>query len=447
LAKQADPFDYVRDWDRRLSREGWWHSFELRDGTLIQGVCDLPGLKNRIAQFPIPEDLRGKRVLDIGTWDGWFSFEMERRGADVVAIDCWDNPRFREMHARLDSRVRYLQMDVYELEPKTIGRFDIVLFMGVLYHLKHPLLALERVCSVTSDLAAVDSFVLQEKHRPGANVEHRPIMEFYETDEFGGQTDNWAGPSLLCLTAFCRTAGFARVEVRNVLTNSACIACYRSWEPPPAHLKEPPDLKDVFHHTNYGINFNTRYDEYLTCWFDSPHLRLTLDDVKPEVSGYGVRPIHVRNTGHWQANFKLPPGLTSGWHNVRIRVKDSDWSRPKAIAVDLPLEAALLRITGTADGQTWKPNQIDLEKGYVLAIWVLGLPPNADRSNVKVALQGRNLNVTYVEPHTGEDRPRQVNTEVPDSAPVGALEVVAEVGTRRSPPETVEVLGHLRLPG
>ena len=110
----------------------------------------LDGQKHRIAQFPIPEDLRGKRVLDIGAWDGWFSFEMERRGAEVLAIDNWDNPRFHEVRRLLNSRVEYRQMDVYDLTPARIGRFDIVLFFGVLYHLKHPLLALERVCALTT---------------------------------------------------------------------------------------------------------------------------------------------------------------------------------------------------------------------------------------------------------------------------------------------------------
>ena len=146
----ADPFQYVREWGAERWERGWWHSFELPDGTQIQGVCKLSDLQGRIAQFPIPLDLRGKRVLDIGAWDGWFSFEMERRGAEVLAIDNWDNPRFHEMHAKLDSRVEYRQMDMYELTPQRIGRFDIVLFMGVLYHLKHPLLALERVCALTT---------------------------------------------------------------------------------------------------------------------------------------------------------------------------------------------------------------------------------------------------------------------------------------------------------
>ena len=165
------PFNYVQDWKNLREETGWWHSFELPDGTEIRGVCALDGLKNRIAQFPIPSDLRGKRVLDIGAWDGWYSFEMERRGAEVMAIDCWDNPRFREMHEILGSRVDYRQYDIYELTPDLMGRFDIVLFLGVLYHLKHPLLALERVCALTTDLAAVDSFILREEHRPGRTLE------------------------------------------------------------------------------------------------------------------------------------------------------------------------------------------------------------------------------------------------------------------------------------
>src|SRR5271166_6438952 len=95
-----------------LAESGWWHSFELPDGRRINGANDLDGLRRRLAVFPISADLTGKRVLDIGAWDGWFSFEMERRGADVVAVDNWDNPRFREVHARLNSLVDYRQMDV-----------------------------------------------------------------------------------------------------------------------------------------------------------------------------------------------------------------------------------------------------------------------------------------------------------------------------------------------
>lgn len=240
----ADPSHYGPKWHREFLTTGWWHSFELPDGRVIKGAMDLAGLRRRLDQFPIPPDLAGKRVLDIGAWDGWFSFEMERRGAEVVAIDNWDNPRFREMHRLLGSRVDYRTMDVYEVTPERVGRFDVVLFLGVLYHLKHPLLALERVCAVTTDIAYVESFVLRN--------EDRPVLEFYETSELGGQADNWVAPSLSCLVAFCRTAGFARVGVNGVHDYGAALTCYRRWEPPPSDAGQGPLLLAAAHYRNWA---------------------------------------------------------------------------------------------------------------------------------------------------------------------------------------------------
>ena len=318
----ASGFEYIQKWHAARSEKGWWHSFELPDGSRIEGIASLESLRQRLGQFPIADDLRGKRVLDIGCWDGWFSFEMERRGAEVMAIDCWDNPRFRQMHAAYRSKVDYRLIDMYELTPARIGRFDVVLFMGVLYHLKHPLLALERVCALTTDLAAVDSFILREGQRAPEDL-RRPILEFYETDEMGGQTDNWFGPSLPALLGMCRTAGFARVELRSVLEFSACVACHRRWENP-GGTTAPPLVHAALHMINFGINFRSDRDDYVSAWFDSP-LALKLDDVKPEVSGYGVRPLSVFNWQEhiWQVNFKLPPLEKPGWHEVRIRLMDS----------------------------------------------------------------------------------------------------------------------------
>jgi len=71
-------FDQVRRWENQRTERGWWHSFELPDGTLVEGVCDLAGLKNRIHQFSVPQDLGGKRVLNIGAWDGWVSSELSQ---------------------------------------------------------------------------------------------------------------------------------------------------------------------------------------------------------------------------------------------------------------------------------------------------------------------------------------------------------------------------------
>ena len=432
--------DWVRHWDDLRNAKGWWHSFELPDGTQIEGTNSLAGQKRRIGQFPIPDELHGKRVLDIGAWDGWFSFEMERRGAEVMAVDNWDNPRFREMHAMLGSRVDYREFDIYDLTPERVGRFDIVLFMGVLYHLKHPLLALERVCALSREMAAVDSFVLREEHRPGADAEQRPIMEFYETDEFGGQTDNWVAPSIPCLLAFCRTAGFARVELQSVLEYGACVACYRKWETPSLKARSAPQLINVAHNTNYGVNFDSRHDEYVSAWFSCNEKKLTLADVKPEVGGYGVRPIHIATFGEeqWQANFKLPPGLTPGWHDVTIRVGDGLPSDGRKIAVDVPLPDTPIRITGICDGKTWIPNQVNRHQGDVVSLWVEGLPENADRNNVRILLDERRLIVKHIEPQHPE--PRQVNAELPERIAGGAYPVIAEIGHQHSQPVELTIV-------
>ena len=424
---------YGPAWKGLWEKTGWWHSFELPDGRVVRGMNPLEVLKRRIAQFPIPADLTGKRVLDIGAWDGWFSFEMERRGAQVVALDCWDNPRFREMHAIYESRVDYVQMDAMEIGPETVGRFDIVLFLGVLYHLKHPLLALEKVCSVTKELAAIDSFVL----RDGMEPEAQPVLEFYETDEMEGQTDNWVAPNLACLMAMCRTAGFARVEFRNALLYSAAVACYRHWE---SENPRGPSVEatSALHNTNHGINFDTRRDEYLSCAFKTEQRELTLNDVQPNVSGYGVRPISITNLGGdlWQANFKLPPGLTPGWHEVKVAVRGGQAQTAGRIAVDVPLSACAPGIEGVRDGTTWANNALDLKSGRGLALWCTGFPENADRNNVRVFLGEARCPVEFIAPPAAT---RQINVQVPESVGSGPAKVVVRIGDSCSESVIVEV--------
>jgi tRNA (mo5U34)-methyltransferase len=389
-----DPFSYVRHWRGEFADKGWWHSFELPDGSRIDGVSDLAAQKRRIAHFPIPQDLRGKRVLDIGAWDGWFSFEMERRGAEVVAIDRWENPRFYEIRRLLNSRVDYRELDVYDLHPDRIGTFDIVLFMGVLYHVKHPLLALERVCSVCTDMAIVESFVL--KDQTGRN-----LLEFFEYDEFGGQFDNWFGPTPNCLTAFCRTAGFARVELNNVQDYGAAVTCYRKWDT----LQPAPNCKVLaaVHAENFGINFRSDRDDYVACCVEGE------PPPQPMVGAFGVHPIFngPSEAGYWQVNFKLPPGLRPGWHPVRV----GD-SNAVEIAVDVPLEVDALEIVSVCDGVTWERSRASAAGGHI-SVWVKGLPRNADVRNVRAYLDEERQRVTYV------GRDGQVNFRIAGVAPGG----------------------------
>lgn len=408
-----DPFSYVRDWRGEFADKGWWHSFELPDGSQIVGVSDLAAQKRRIAQFPIPQDLRGKRVLDIGAWDGWFSFEMERRGAEVVAIDRWENPRFYEIRRLLNSRVDYRELDVYDLHPDRIGRFDIVLFMGVLYHVKHPILALERVCSVCTDMAIVESFVLHDQT-------DRNLLEFFEYDEFGGQFDNWFGPTPNCLTALCRTAGFARVELNNVQDYGAAVTCYRKWDT----VQPAPDCKLIaaVHAENYGINFRSDRDDYVACCFEGQ------PPAQPMVGDFGAPPIFngPANPGFWQINFKLPPGLPSGWHPVRV-----GGSNAVEIAVDVPLDVTALDIVSVCDGVTWQKSQMSLANGHI-SVWIKGLPRNADYRNVKVYVGGERQTVLFV----GNDG--QVNARVAGLAP-GAHEVRVMCGGVESSPVALEI--------
>jgi tRNA (mo5U34)-methyltransferase len=431
-----DPFAYVEDWNQRLSKQGWWHSFELPDGTLVEGVNTLAALRGRMAQFPIAQDLRGKRALDIGAWDGWFTFELERRGAEVVAIDRWDNPRFREMHRAMGSRAEYRQMNVYDLDPAKIGRFDVVLFLGVLYHLKHPLLALERVCAVTKDLAAVESFALTDRFLPGMQVEEHSLLRFFERDEFGGQFDNWFAATPRCLVEMCRTAGFARAELAAMHDYGAAIACHRRW-PEGAGTAEAAHLFTAMHAENFGINFRTGNDDYFQVEAGGGE-NWTVDNVQAEVSGLGAALISCLQTpqGRWRANFKLPPGLEPGWHDLRVRTADAAWSNAVRVAVDVPETAEELEATAWCDGFDWRAGCFSLSHRF-FSVWLRGLPENADRGNVKVELSGRPQRVDFVGP-ADDNGLRQVNVLAEESAPPGKYRLVAEFAGVRSAAVEIE---------
>jgi len=425
-----------RNFGKELAQKGWYHSIEFPDGSVTDGLIPLERLKERVGHMPIPEDLRGKRVLDIGVWDGWFSFEMERRGAEVVAVDCVEIQNFLAAHEARNSKVEYRILDVMELSPRELGYFDIVLFLGVLYHLKHPLLGLEKVCELTRDLAIVESFVTDD---PSA-IPGYPRMEFYERDELGEQLDNWFGPSPECLLGLCRTAGFARADLCDITDDRATIACQRKWSAPlltaPSRSRlgtgerSAPVLNGALHYRNYGINFYTTRDEYVSCWFNSLGFEPTRDTVFPEVGGFGVQPIDVRrfDEQQWIATFKLPPGLAPGWHEVRLRTEGSPLSEPARIAVDIPAVVKELRLESVTDGRTWTPAEVI--SGY-LTVWIAGLPDNADRGNVRVPIDGRNQEILFVSA-PDEQGLRQINASLRPLVRPGIHELAVECGGTRS---------------
>jgi len=191
----------------------WHHTMDLGHGIVTPGG---DATLEKLATLGLPASLVGRTVLDIGAWDGFFSFEAERRGASrVVALDhfCWlqseghpSKAGFELARRALRSSVEDVTLDVLELSAERLGLFDVVLFLGVLYHVRHPLLALERVYSVTSDLLILETEVARLGTR-------RPMMVFLPEDELGGDPTNWWTPNQAAVVAMLKDVGFRDVRV------------------------------------------------------------------------------------------------------------------------------------------------------------------------------------------------------------------------------------------
>jgi tRNA (mo5U34)-methyltransferase len=196
---------------REVAAIRWWHSIDLGHGIVTPGRTNLP---DKIDYIGLPRDLTGLNVLDVGAWDGLFSFEAERRGARrVVAVDsfCWNGPGwgtkagFDLARRALNSRVEDREMEVVDLSPESVGVFDLVLFLGVLYHLTDPLRALQRVFSVTGER------LILETHTDLADCAF-PAMRFYPSRELSGDPTSFWGPNPAAVEAMLRWVGFRRVE-------------------------------------------------------------------------------------------------------------------------------------------------------------------------------------------------------------------------------------------
>ena len=197
---------------REVAAIQWWHTIDLGNGIVTPGA---DATAARLPQLQIPLDLTNRSVLDVGAWDGFFSFEAERRGARrVLATDsfCWGQggwggkAGFELARRALGSRVEDLDIDPLDLTPDKVGTFDLVLFLGVLYHMRHPLLALERLASVTRG-----QLILQTQVDLVAVT--RPAMAFYEGAEFNNDPTNWCGPNPAAVVAMLRTVGFGDIRI------------------------------------------------------------------------------------------------------------------------------------------------------------------------------------------------------------------------------------------
>lgn len=241
----------------------WYHRIELPGGVVTPGWAPL----NR-DMYRIPEDLSGRSVLDVGAWDGYWTFEALRRGARrVLAIDdfsdligalaesdrrAWATFDFcREALGHGEDRCQRQKMSVYEVSEGRVGRFDAVFFFGTLYHLRHPLMALDCLSAVCDSEIFVESAILDDysPYRGGVGEGYsggQMVAEFYPDNQYGANHSNWWVPTLHCLAHLVRAAGFDNVQAWKLTDKPTHVTQCRGFahgsrtSPQPGPPKAPP---------------------------------------------------------------------------------------------------------------------------------------------------------------------------------------------------------------
>jgi tRNA (mo5U34)-methyltransferase len=214
----------------------WYHKIELPHGIVTPGWAPI----NPIA-YRIPDTLSGKRILDIGAWDGYWTFEALKRGAkEVIAIDDFSdylgslNKSDRKAWETFDlcrtalgyseDICKRIEMSIYDINEKDLGIFDIVFFFGTIYHLRHPLLALDRISALCKNEIYIESAILDDfspynggigKGYPGQQM----VMEFYPGKQYGNNESNWWVPTVSCLMGMVFSSGFGKIEGWKLIDN------------------------------------------------------------------------------------------------------------------------------------------------------------------------------------------------------------------------------------
>ena len=229
---QADRVRDTKEIEILIAEHGrWWHEIEVAPGIVTSGD-DSNRMKLPILDdLGLPRRMGGMRALDVGCSDGYFSFELEKRGASVVAMDFVPETHSAFATARkiLGSDVEYRMDNVYNVAPETFGHFDVILFLGVLYHLRKPLAALDALHSVLKPggqlfvgTMLIDEYFLL----PDGNITtldavnpmltQVPLWQAYPGDSLNGDFTNCFAPNKTALVAALQEAQFRVDEFRIV---------------------------------------------------------------------------------------------------------------------------------------------------------------------------------------------------------------------------------------
>jgi tRNA (mo5U34)-methyltransferase len=194
--------------------EGEFHSpIDFGNGLVTKPWHTQRRFNRRKELMKLPADLTGKTVLDIGAWDGYFSFEFEKRGAArVLAMDAWNGRGlecFLLARDHFKSKVEYLRQDARDIDAAKMGTFDFVFCAGLLYHLRHPLYVLEKIRGVTKG-----QLLLETSSYIPAVHERTPVITFFPGDDYDTHGRHEGGfPTESWLLDALSMVGFKRTEV------------------------------------------------------------------------------------------------------------------------------------------------------------------------------------------------------------------------------------------
>lgn len=208
----------------------WFHSIDLAEGITTPGIKSRDiHIKEAAAIFD-PIRMDDVSVIDIGAWNGFYSFEAKCRGASrVLATDhvCWNHDNFRGREtfelarSALGLDIDALDIEVPDLSVENVGgQFDVVLFLGVFYHLIDPIDGLRRAASLAKEVLVI------ETHTDGEDI-GRPAMIMYPGSELDGDPSNWWGPNNACMKALLGTMGFARIDGPRYTNGPRAV--YHAW--------------------------------------------------------------------------------------------------------------------------------------------------------------------------------------------------------------------------
>lgn len=225
--------------------EPWFHRIDLGNGifTKTESVMgepvDHPRETWEIIQQCLPADLTGKSVLDVGCNGGFYCVEAKRRGAGrVLGVDGQRQHVRQALFVRkvLGLDLEFRRFSVYDLRPATVGVFDITLALGLVYHLKHLVLALERLHDVTKELLIIETAIIPPEQTPESFVQAlgeirqklHPLVYAENPPEAKEQVYNWFLPSPEALRALLMNVGFEEVSVFSVVRDRAVLVCRKN---------------------------------------------------------------------------------------------------------------------------------------------------------------------------------------------------------------------------